>query len=243
MQLVDDLPVLRASVPGCEILLGRTASTYFNRLAGAGFSSHEVIELQLDERLPLEELEYQFVRPLEQLLTLASGFDSKTFDLRVGIEDDGDGLPWEATAHSVQHRSFDHDQNERLVVRPHMRFGMNSNGYPPDIDFGDLVPRWFELQAALSDVCDLIFSLRSDTPATCNNSCSRSPQRSRLCIVDSIHSWRRRPTKIEPATPRPLRPCRRSIQSIASGWRTSSRMRTSRVTPSGFRSCWRRPVR
>ncbi|MGW0731877.1 ApeA N-terminal domain 1-containing protein [Streptomyces sp. NPDC002851] len=162
LQVVDDLPYLTASVPGCEIFLGRTVTTHFNRLADAGFSSHEVIELRLGERLPLNELEYQFVRPLEQLLTLATGFHSKGLDLRVG-NDDGDVRPWQLTAHSVRRRSSDQDQLERPVVRSHMRFGMNSQGYPPDIVFGDLVPRWFELQARLSGVCDLIFSLRSDT--------------------------------------------------------------------------------
>ncbi|MGW6021230.1 ApeA N-terminal domain 1-containing protein [Streptomyces sp. NPDC055099] len=162
LQVVDDLANLTASVPGCEIVLGRTWSSHFNRLADAGFSSHEVIELRLDERVPLNELEYLFVRPLEQLLTLAAGFHSKALDLQVG-NDDGDVLAWELTAHSVRRRRPDQDQVERPVVRPHMRFGMNSNGYPPDIDFGDLVPIWFELQARLSGVCDLIFSLRSDT--------------------------------------------------------------------------------
>ncbi|MCX4513278.1 hypothetical protein OHA27_23760 [Streptomyces sp. NBC_01619] len=161
LQAVDDLPVLTASVPGCEISLGRSLTTRFNRLTDAGFSSHEVFELRLNERIPLNELEYQFVRPLEQLLTLATGFDSKALDLRVG-NDTGNDLPWQVTAHSVRRRSSDQDETERIVVRPHMRFGMNSKGYPPDIEFGDFLPRWFDLQTRLSDVCDLIFSLRSD---------------------------------------------------------------------------------
>ncbi|MFI2354899.1 HEPN domain-containing protein [Streptomyces anulatus] len=162
LQVVDNLPVLTASVAGCEINLSRHVATSFNRLADAGFSSHEVIELRLNERVPLDELEHQFVRPLEQLLTLATGFDSKALDLRVGNHDDGD-LPWHMTAHSVRRRSADQGETERPVVRPHMRFGMNSKGYPPDIEFGELVPRWFDLQTRLSDVCDLIFSLRSET--------------------------------------------------------------------------------
>lgn len=161
LQAVDDLPVLTASVPGCEISLGRSQNTCFSRLTDAGFSSHEVIELRLNERVPLNELEYQFVRPLEQLLALATGFHSKALDLLVGNDKSND-LPWQVTAHSVRRRSSNQDETERRVVRPHMRFGMNSNGYPPDIEFGDLLPRWFDLQTRLSDVCDLVFSLRSD---------------------------------------------------------------------------------
>jgi len=44
-----------------------------------------------------------------------------------------------------------------------MRFGMNSTGYPPNVDFGSILQRWYALQEDLSSVCDLIFSLRSDT--------------------------------------------------------------------------------
>jgi hypothetical protein len=52
---------------------------------------------------------------------------------------------------------------ERPVIREHMRFGMNSTGYPPNIDFGSIVQRWYALQEDLSTASDLIFSLRSDT--------------------------------------------------------------------------------
>jgi Apea-like HEPN len=54
-------------------------------------------------------------------------------------------------------------QQDRPRIREHMRFGMNSAGYPPNIDFVEFIPRWFTLQAQLGTVCDLIFSLRSET--------------------------------------------------------------------------------
>ncbi|GGX29700.1 ApeA N-terminal domain 1-containing protein [Streptomyces chryseus] len=163
LQVLDDLPIMEASVPGCQIHLVRTWDSHFNRLTDAGFSSHELIELQFDEPVPLDKIEYQFIRPLEQLLHLAAGYPSKALDLQLR-NDSGHALTWEVArrgVYSVQRRTPEPTENP--VVRPRMRFGMNSNGYPPDIDFEDLVPRWFKLQKNLSDVCDLIFSARSET--------------------------------------------------------------------------------
>jgi hypothetical protein len=159
-----DLPTLRASIPGCEIALDRTAVSHHGHLTDSGFTSHEVIGLRFDEPQPLEELEYRFIRPLEQLLTLATGTSCTAFDVQVGNDNGSDGLgSWPLITYTVRRRNTDMAQQDRPRIREHMRFGMNSAGYPPDINVGEFIPRWFALQAQLGTVCDLIFSLRSDT--------------------------------------------------------------------------------
>lgn len=114
--------------------------------------------------MTLDELEYRFVRPLEQLLTLATGTHCEALELQVGNDDGSDDLlaNWPSNSYAVRRRSSDQCQAERPMIRQRMRFGMHCAAYPPNIDFGTLVPRWYALQAQLSSACDLIFSLRSD---------------------------------------------------------------------------------
>jgi ApeA N-terminal domain 1 len=164
VELVD-LPTLQAAIPGCEITLSRATVSHHGRLTDSGFTSHEVIELRFDEPQPLDELEYRFIRPLEQLLTLATGMSCTAFELQVGNDDGSDDLlgSWPLAFYTVRRRSTDMAQHDRPRIREHMRFGMNSTGYPPNIDFGEFIPRWFTLQAQLATVCDLIFSLRSES--------------------------------------------------------------------------------
>jgi len=162
---VLDLPTLRASIPGCEIFLDRRTSVRMGRLTDSGFTSHEVIELHFAERHALDELEYRFIRPLEQLLTLAVGSRCAALELRVGNGDPSVPWPtnWPRASYAVRRTSSDVAEAGRPVIREHMRFGMNSTGYPPSVDFGSIVQRWYALQEGLSSICDLIFSLRSDT--------------------------------------------------------------------------------
>jgi ApeA N-terminal domain 1 len=159
-----DLPTLQASIPGCEIFLNRRTSVHLGSLTDSGYTSHEVIELHFAERHALDELEYRFIRPLEQLLTLAAGSRCAALELRVGNEDPSVPGPtvWPPMRYAVRRTSFDVAEAGRPVIREHMRFGMNSE-YPPNVDFGSIVPHWYALQEGLSSVCDLIFSLRSDT--------------------------------------------------------------------------------
>lgn len=165
MEIID-LPTLRAVIPGCEITLSRVTVTHFGRLTDSGFTSHEVVGLKFDDAQPLDELEYRFIRPLEQLLTLATGTFCTAFDLKVGNDSNGSielRRRWPLTAYTVRRRNTDMAQQDGAVIRAHMRFGMNCSNYPPDVDFGEFIPRWFTLQAQLGTVCDLIFSLRSET--------------------------------------------------------------------------------
>ncbi len=133
-------------------------------MSESGFTSHELIELQFTEPLRLEELEYRFIRPLEHMLTLATGARCTAFELHVG-NDDGSNDPmatWPATSYTVRRRSTDLDQAGTPLIRQHMRFGMNDASYRPNVDFGEFVPRWYALHSQLSTVCDLIFSSRDD---------------------------------------------------------------------------------
>jgi hypothetical protein len=160
-----NLPTLQATAPGCEILLYRRTSSHHGWLNESGYRSHEVIELRLAERHPLDELEYRFVRPLEQLLTLAAGSHCEVLELNVGTDDPS--VPtrsaWPYVSYAVRRRSSDTAGSDQPVIRQNMRFGMNCAEYPPNIDFGVAVPRWFALQESLSSVCDLIFSVRTGT--------------------------------------------------------------------------------
>jgi hypothetical protein len=160
-----DLPTLRATIPGCEITLARTAARHHGRLTDSGFTSHEVIGLRFDQPQPLDELEYRFIRPLEQLLTLATGTSCIAFDVQTGNDngpDDLSGRPPSVT-YTIRRRNTDMAQQGRPRIRPHMRFGMNSPGYPPNIDLDECIPRWFTLQAQLGTVCDLVFSQRPES--------------------------------------------------------------------------------
>ncbi|MBM0201951.1 hypothetical protein JNW90_01620 [Micromonospora sp. STR1s_5] len=164
VQLLD-LPTLQATIPGCEITLERTAVSHHGHLTDSGFTSHEVIGLKFDEPQPLAELEYRFIRPLEQLLTLATGTSCTAFEVQVGNDTGTDDLlgSWPLATYTVRRRSTDMAQEGRPRIRGHMRFGMNSTSFPPNIDFEEFIPRWFALQAQLGTVCDLVFSLRSES--------------------------------------------------------------------------------
>ncbi|WP_157751840.1 ApeA N-terminal domain 1-containing protein [Actinoplanes derwentensis] len=156
------LPPLRADVDGCKITAWRSTTSKIGRLSSAGFTSYEVIELRLDERLPLEEIEYRYIRPLEQLISLATGTSCQAFNIEVGIYDDPEGNTAEPSisSYAVRRTKTDMEMQEDAKIRQHMRFGMNCKEFPPNIEFPELVPKWFSLQAKISTVCDLIFSGR-----------------------------------------------------------------------------------
>ncbi|MFE9813533.1 HEPN domain-containing protein [Streptomyces sp. NPDC005773] len=161
---VLDLPTLTASVPGCEIFLARHTLSRRGQLADSGFTSYEVIELELEEWTTLEELEYRYIRPLEQLLSLATGAQCAAFAVHVGGVGESNEWreSWPVRSYIVRRASSDLNQMGPTMVRAQMRFGLNSAGYPPNIDFGVLVPRWYELQNDVSVACDGIFSLYAD---------------------------------------------------------------------------------
>ncbi|MFG2352030.1 ApeA N-terminal domain 1-containing protein [Streptomyces phaeochromogenes] len=161
---VLDLPALTASIPGCEVSLQRSIITNLGRLTDAGFTSHEVIELKIEERVTLEELEHKFIRPLEQMLTLATGKHCEAFSLAVGNYDKTKDWrdTWPIKSYSVRRKKTDQKQPGKPMIRERMRFGMNSQYYPPNVEFGVLVPNWYELQAKLSSACDWVFSLHSE---------------------------------------------------------------------------------
>lgn len=70
---------------------------------------------------------------------------------------------WPYDAYTVRRRTTDMTPPEKPMIRQHMRFGMNCPSYPPNVDFRDLVPRWFDVQAQSGAACDLVFSLRRDS--------------------------------------------------------------------------------
>lgn len=159
------LPPLRATIPGCEITLDRTVESRYGYLTESGFTSHEVIGLRFDEPQPLNELEYRFIRPLEQLMTLATGTPCTAFAVRIGNDNRTDDRlnSWPVVNYTVRRRNTDMAQQDRPRIRAHMRFGVNSADDPPNIDFGEFMPRWFSLQARLGSVCDLIFLPRLES--------------------------------------------------------------------------------
>ncbi|WP_405541014.1 hypothetical protein OG478_52700 [Streptomyces phaeochromogenes] len=159
-----DLPDLTARIPGCEVSLKRSTTVNRGRLTDAGFTSHEVIELKIEERVSLEELEHKFIRPIEQMLTLATGKHCEAFSLRVGNYDETKEWrdTWPLRFHKVRRKESDQKQPGKPMIRERMRFGMNSQHFPPNVEFGILVPNWYELQAKLSSQCDWVFSLHSE---------------------------------------------------------------------------------
>ncbi|MET7673002.1 hypothetical protein [Micromonospora luteifusca] len=119
-----DLPTLQATIPGCEITLDRTAVSHHGHLTDSGFTSHEVIGLRFDEPQPLDELEYRFIRPLEQLLTLATGTACTAFEVQVGNDNGTDDLlgSWPLATYTARRRNTDMAQQDRPRIRAHMRF-------------------------------------------------------------------------------------------------------------------------
>ncbi|MEU5757122.1 HEPN domain-containing protein [Streptomyces sp. NPDC047829] len=159
-----NLPDLTAEIPGCQISVRRVTTSHHGRLTDAGFTSHELIELELEERVTVEDLHQKFIRPLEQLLTLATGQHCESFALKVGNYDERKEWldTWPIKAHHVRHKRHDQAQPGKPMARERMRFGMNSKHNPPNVEFSGLVPKWYERQAELSSACDWVFSLHSD---------------------------------------------------------------------------------
>ncbi|MEU3664487.1 HEPN domain-containing protein [Streptomyces sp. NPDC032940] len=159
-----DLPSLVANIPGCEVSLRRVTTSHLGLLTDAGFTSHELIELKIEERVALEDLEQRFIRPLEQLLTLATGRHCEAFSLQVGNYDETKEWreTWPVKLYHVRRKRGDQEQPGKPMIREHMRFGMNSSHFPPNVEFGVVVPNWYAQQARLASACDWIFSLRSE---------------------------------------------------------------------------------
>ncbi|MFF9490223.1 HEPN domain-containing protein [Streptomyces sp. NPDC014676] len=159
-----DVPDLVANIPGCQVLLRRITTSHLGRLTDAGFTSHEVIELKIEERVSLEDLEQRFIRPLEQLITLATGRHCEAFSLQVGNYDETKEWleTWPVKLYHVRQKRSDQGQPGKPMIREHMRFGMNSNHCPPNVEFGAVVLKWYEQQAKLASACDWVFSLQSE---------------------------------------------------------------------------------
>ncbi|MFJ8582639.1 HEPN domain-containing protein [Micromonospora sp. NPDC093277] len=159
---VLEVPQLKAVIPGGAAYLWKSKSSTFDPKAGASLSSQETIELKLAERHSLDDISYRYVRPFEQLLTLATGVQCEALNLHIGIDDPAAEWlnKWPGRHYEVRGPRAETLESQP-VIRHHMRFGMNTPGFGPNVDFGEIVPRWFSLQEKLSYVCDLIFSLRT----------------------------------------------------------------------------------
>ncbi|BEL05413.1 hypothetical protein Q0Z83_036040 [Actinoplanes sichuanensis] len=157
---VLDVPSLQADLPGGRAYLFKGSRYSYSPVTEVTFSSQEFVGLDLSERRSLDDIEYSYIRPFEQMLTLATGAQCEALDVRVGTHDGAIDMleTWPARAYEVKRRWAESSEGKPMIYQ-HMRFGLKSAGSVSGVEFTEIVPRWFALQEKLSAVCDLIFSL------------------------------------------------------------------------------------
>ena len=129
-------------------------SEFMEKPTAGGIEWHEreVLEVMLQEAVPIRDILQRVVGPFLSLLHLASGYPAAIDSLRVRRSaDSSDGLsPWS----DVSIYTGVADPNELRMVRPN-EFLLSL----ADIPFSDLIPRWLTIVEQLGLALDVLFSL------------------------------------------------------------------------------------
>jgi hypothetical protein len=151
-------PDLQADMPGGRLRLGRRSriTSGFDR---AEVSSMEFFLLELQDELALDNLLYSYVRPLQQLLSLATAEECNFYELEVARDRDRGENYWHYYQVHLWRREV--HAGSRNVANPNMRFSLKSTLGRPEVTFSEVIPRWFAIQEKYGSVLDLVFSLRS----------------------------------------------------------------------------------
>lgn len=137
---------LRAQLPAATVVLEKRLSSSVG-LTGASLTAHEGVFFSLNEPKDLEWIEHECVRPLRSLMSLAAD--------EVGQVLQFDLVPEGETFATVNVLSAVNPHNEEKPVH-HFEFLFNLS----DINFAELVPKWWALYDEIGIVLDLLESLR-----------------------------------------------------------------------------------
>ncbi len=140
---------LRACLPGADASLWRGWGQEGGDLSSVTMNSDEWVYFDFEEPLALEALEHDWIRPLRNLVELASAQRSPTLDVRVTREG-ADEYETEATVLSAMSSA------EGAFEKMSFQFLFTLN----DIGFDVVLPRWWELSAEIGVVADLMAALR-----------------------------------------------------------------------------------
>jgi hypothetical protein len=146
---------LVAEIPGARLRLERLGGSSWDSLDRVELRSNEVLFLELDDAVSLDDLFYLYVRPLRQLMSLATAESCELTDLRVGKRDEMDSPLDVYSVHGWQK----HETEERPVIAHNMRFSLDATIGRPHFELAELIPRWFKVSAKYGPVLDLVFSL------------------------------------------------------------------------------------
>ena len=145
------------------------------------------LEVKADKKYPVHELISQFIRPLQNLLSLATTKPNTILELNVYSKE----VSFEKSNGEVvetpikvffQQRYFEPRQG-KLLIPDYMLFTLH------DIegDFPSIIERWFQVSADLDSVCDLYFGIQY-TP-------SMYSENRFLNIAQAVESYHRRRMK------------------------------------------------
>jgi hypothetical protein len=152
--------ILTATLPGGRLHLDRTEGySLGGSLVRAEISSRECLVLELEDEVHIDDLFYRYLRPLQQLMSLATAEDCKVVELRVGRSRDLEETPGDY--YSVHHWRQP-GPDEQSVVTPNMRFSLDQQSARPHFTLAEVVPIWFSVTEKYGPALDLVFSLRSE---------------------------------------------------------------------------------
>lgn len=141
---------LEARVSGATISLDRQWTTRYSHYLGGSIESHEVLSFVFEKPIDVESILHDYVRPIQNLVTLASRDRSQIEELRVSLQrrhdEDAVVLPNGQPNATTGTRYID----QSLLFRQH------------DLGFSESIERWFDLHVNLDIVCDLLASLRGE---------------------------------------------------------------------------------
>lgn len=115
---------------------------------GAAIEHRDSFHVSLREAVTLDSFLYDFARPLRYLLALAVGPLPRIYGLDALIRRNGAGSSLPVALYPTGRAEGSSGLRASFAD---MMFTL------PDIDFGELVPRWFDIVSRFDSVCDLLF--------------------------------------------------------------------------------------
>ena len=165
-----DPGVVQATVSGAEITMGRSLN-WTHGATTVRMDSHEVIRLVLREPSDVDQIEGDYIQPLANLLSLATRHPCRVLSLEVRINSLPAATGCVGSDRDDQDESVDGDDDLSFpryatVIRSRPAFEQEEEVWPHELlfsmdtlGFERTITRWFEMDASLRTVCDLVNSM------------------------------------------------------------------------------------
>ena len=177
-----------------KLSIGEVSVSFICNTTGDGIEKIHLnqsvqMEVIADQEYSFSDLSYRYIRPLRNLLSLATTKPNTIIELfffsKQAVFENGNGEMTQSPIQAFFQQAYFREREERLLIPHSMLFTLH------DMidDFRTVLERWFNLSNELDSVCNLFFGVQSRPELNLENKF--------LNVVQAVETYHRRRVKNE----------------------------------------------